>query len=358
MDIVCTVLEIRSRLKSVNAFVKFSKNPDECPSIILEDGVIRITVESSVINIPCTDFTIVTDSVSNIILSENVVVFRFSIENIDKNKGCFKTEVLINSAERGEFTNNKPLLQRNTNYLIQCLSCGRNISDVLKFKRVLPLPSVSASPGDWFCHTSNENFNFKMQSDEVFYSNCFVHLRMSNLPMIRERGRVFVCNHCLNWIGVKCDVNTMKIWHNTVKFINNTTVVQTCGLSDLFESIKNLFNFSNASIKLIVDCQSHPEKSDILLLWILEKKLQIFYKDLNHSKSYNVAKVLFKFVNTNDLIYKQWRGDSLVESISISKPMLMELLKHLHKFNNIFPKEFSMSNEFQISYLFLYNQFV
>jgi len=46
--------------------------------------------------------------------------------------------------------------------------------------------------------------------------------------------------------------------------------------------------------------------------------------------------------------------NGFVTSAFFSKVMMLEVLQHLHKNNKVFPPEFAMSNDFLVSYLFLY----
>lgn len=348
------ILEIRPRLRSVNAFIKFNNILSNSPIIILEEQLIKIISETASLTIPCNDFIIIPNSLTNINWNDNSLIFRFSTKNIVQDRGCFKTELLLNTIESIESLSIKPLLMKNTSYIICCSNCNKALTETIKFKRILPLPSDKSHPSEWFCHHNENNFDVSPKIDDIFYTHCYTHLHVSNVPFVKSSGKMFVCKYCLNWIGVRCDKNTLKLWHNTVKFLNNTTCVETSCLSDVFHSIRNTLN-DNTTVKIIITCQTNSENLDVLLLWLMEKKLQILSKDSDNFKQHDVAKVLFKFVNCHDSIYSQWHNDCMVHIISVSKPMLIALLKHLHKCNTFFPGEYSISNDFLVSYMFLYD---
>lgn len=359
-EFVSVILEIRPRLKCVNAFMKFNKSLSICPLIILEEELIKIVIDKRSLTIPCKGFINVANSLTNINFNKHFLVFRFSSQNIVENTGCFKTELLLNTVESIESLRNKPLLVKNINYIIYCINCEKALTNAVKFKRILPLPSDSSNFSEWFCHNHNniQSFNFSPKVNDIFYSHCYLHLHVSNVPFIKSSGKIFVCKYCLNWIGVRYDKHTLRLWHNTVNFVNNTTSVKTLGLSDIFQSIRSILKKLTTSVRLIISCQTYAENIDNLLLWVLEKKLQILYIDSSNIKPLDVAKVLFRFIKCDDPIFTQWNSDCFTNKISVSKPMFIELLKHLHHFNKLFPEEFAKSNDFLISYLLLYDQFL
>lgn len=356
IEFVSVILEIRPRLKSANVFMKFNRTLNKCPSVILEKNSVRIVSEQISLDIPCKDFTVVANSLSSVKFNENFLVFRFSTQNIVEDRGRYKTELLLNTSDKCGISLNKPLIVADTNYIVYCINCNRALTDTIRFNRVLPLPSENSNPNDWFCHNHNKSsFDFSPKSEDLFYAHSHVHLHISNVPFIKNSGGVFVCKYCLNWIGVKSNKKTVRLWHNTTKFVNNTKSVESSSLSDMLQSIRQELVNLNSSARLIITCQTSSDKMDVLLLWILEKKLQILFKNSTSIEPHNVAKVLFKFVNSNDSTYIEWDNHFSVNAISVSKPMLVDLLKHLYKFNKNFPTEFAKSNGFHISYLFLYD---
>lgn len=356
IECVSLILEIRPRLKSANVFIKFSRTLNNCPSVILEKNSVRVILEQKTLDIPCKEFNVVANSLSNVKFNENFFVFRFSTQNVVEERGRYKTELLLNTDDKFGSSLNKPLLVADTNYIIYCINCKRALSNTVRFNRVLPLPSENSNPNDWFCHNhEHSNFDFSPKSDDLFYAHSHVHMHISNIPFVKNSSGVFVCKHCLNWIGVKNNKKTVRLWHNTTKFVNNTKSIESSSLSDILQAIRHGLTDLSTSTRLIITCQTSSQKMDVLLLWILEKKLQILFKKSKAIGPYDVAKVLFKFVNSDDASYNEWDNHPSVNAISVSKPMFVDLLKHLYKFNKGFPTEFAESNGFYISYLFLYD---
>ncbi|KAG5897333.1 hypothetical protein JTB14_030219 [Gonioctena quinquepunctata] len=346
----------KPRLQSVNAFISLSAEQDYV-EVVLEKESIRLIIENGTEEVPCNDINIVQNSLSSMKVTNKFLMFRFATNNSFKKIGGFKTELLQNTVASMESLSNKPLLSKNTGYTIHCINCGKCLTNCIKFDRVLPLPSENADVGEWFCHDHGNQMNgmsLDPKDTEVFYSQCFVHLNIKSVLNIRNSGKLIVCKFCLQWLGVRHNAFTIRLWLNTVKFLNSNNCISTSSLDDVFKTIKSVFNHSiHGSFRIILTCQTSSNCVDGILIWILEKNLQILFNGSGKVKKYEVAKVLFKFVNSDETVFKLWEKDSMVSTLSVSKIMMVDLLKHLHKFNKLFPPEYSESNDFKISYLFL-----
>ncbi|KAJ8969663.1 hypothetical protein NQ317_004893 [Molorchus minor] len=309
--------------------------------------------------IPCVDLTVVPNSLTSLRIVENYVTFRFATNNVSENFGGFKAELLQNTVASIKSLSNKPLLNKSTNYAIQCGNCSRHINVVpIKFERILPLPSDTASVSDWFCHAHGTQDNIKLdpKANDLFYTHCYMHINRSNIVNVKGNNKVIVCKSCLCWLGTIHNPNTIRIWLNTVKFVDNNTSILTNSLTDVFYSIKDVFrNSLFNSIKIMLSCHSSSTLLDSILLWIMEKKMQIQLVESGTVKKHDVSKVLFKFVTNGCETFSQWQNDSQVTNLNVSKPMILSLLKHLQKFNKMMPPEFSKTNDFYLSYLFLYD---
>ncbi|XP_056647928.1 E3 ubiquitin-protein ligase E3D [Diorhabda sublineata] len=348
------LLEIRPRLQCVNAFIKLcsNRNPIE---VVLEHDAILLLINKEITKIGCKNMKIVTNSLSSLRVTVNFLSFRFLTEITHENKGSFKAEFLQNTVASIESLSNKPLLSTNSRYIIQCANCKKSLSNHLQFHRVLPLPSETLDASDWFCHNHGNSGSISLdpKPNDLFYSQCFVHINIECAINLKVSNNVLVCKFCLKWLGKKHNNNTIKLWFNTVMFSNDNTSIASSSLEDCFQVIKNTLKLSlhNAS-KLILSCQTSRTNTDTLLLWVLEKNLHILFGE-ECLKDHHVAKVLFKFVKIDDILLKEWHDDSLVSNIDISKPMMVDLLTNLYKCNELFPLEYSKSNDFRVSYLFL-----
>lgn len=348
------LLEIRPRLQCVNAFIKLCTNSNPI-EVVLDNDAILLLINKEITKIGCKNMKIVRNSLSSLKMTDDFLSFRFLTEMTHENKGSFKAEFLQNTVASIESLSNKPLLSTNSRYIIQCTNCKKSLSNCLQFHRILPLPSDTLDASDWFCHNHGNSAGISLdpKPSDLFYSQCLVHINIECVNDLKVSDNVLVCKFCLKWLGTKHNNNTIKLWFNTVTFYNDNTSICSSSLEDCFQVIKNTLKVSlhNAS-KLILSCQSSSTSTDTLLLWVLEKKLHILFGK-ECLKDHHVAKVLFKFVKIDDILLKEWQNDSLVSNIDISKPMMVDLLTNLYECNKLFPLEYSKSNDFRVSYLFL-----
>ncbi|XP_018564708.1 uncharacterized protein LOC108906050 [Anoplophora glabripennis] len=354
------ILEVRPRLQSVNAFVSLL-NCNTTVKIILDEEQIKIIDDDRVSTILCKGINAVPNSLSSFKQTDNYIVFRFVTNNSLENLGSFKTELLQNTVASIESLSNKPVLTKGVNYTVQCINCSKALNVPIKFQRILPLPSDSSDPNEWFCHaqSSKDNVSLDPKETDIFYTHCYLHINKSNLLNIKGNDKVIVCKFCLNWLGIIYNQNTLRIWLNTVKFLDNNSAISTDSLSDIFHSFKDIFRHSlYNSLKLMIVCQTSSSQSDSVLIWVLEKKLQIFIETSGGLKKFDVAKVLFKYAKSEDEAFKQWQSDSMINLLNISKPMMLNTIKHLHKFNKMLPPLYSKSNDLSVSYIFMYEPFI
>lgn len=360
-DKICKsiLLEIRPRLQCVNVFITLTSNPVSIEVLLENEGVLLV-LGKEITRVPCKNIQVLKNSLSSLKISDKSMSFRFLTNNSLEKVGTFKAEFLQNTVASIESLSNKPLLSKGTRYTIHCSNCKKALSDAIEFSRILPLPSDGSDSSDWFCHNHGNKTDFSLDPKEtdVFYSQCFVHMNVNNLKNLKHSNKVLACKYCLQWLGIQHNDITLKFWFNTVTFSSDTGSIHTSSLEDIFQTIKSCFKYSfHNSSKLFISCKTSPNSVNTLLLWVLEKKLQILYGEPDVVE-HNVAKVLFKFIEKdNNTLVNQWRNDTLVSILDISKPMMIDLLNKLHKCNKLFPLEYSKSNDFKVSYLFLYDSF-
>jgi hypothetical protein len=353
------VLEIRPRLRSVNVLISLVSSVENV-KISLNSDSFQIIVGEHTCNVCCKNLKIVSDSLSSLSVTESYVSFRFATDNSLDDWGSFKTELLRTSESVSFALSKSTFLLKSQLYTIQCKNCSQDLSESLRFGRVLPLPSEHSEPGDWFCHGhgSNSVALLDPKESDIFYTSCYCHLNKRSTRNVLESDKLIVCKRCLSWLGVAKNPETAKFWFNTVAFKDESKVHTSCALRDALDTVhETLCGVLFTTAKIILCCQSSKSQTDYILLWILEKQLnvQIYNSDSEGVvEDCKVAKVLFKYESGGGEIVKKWLEDSSVASVDVSKPMTVEILKHLYKFNKIFPREFSESNNFYISYLMMY----
>lgn len=342
------VMEIRPRLQSVNVFIIFNidnvrENNDIEINLNLNSFEIILGLHKEIVK---SDelFHIVPNSLSCLLINSNFLSFRFSTENIQQNLGTSKFEILEN-IQFNLNNNQNDRIHKNIPYNIHCANCNQEFCKQILFERVLPLPE-NLDTNDWFCHGHNNAIeNLIPKTNEIFHTHCYVQVNEGLLKGLIIKGLNLVCKRCLAWIGIIL-MNTHKVWFNTVTFNDNNHNFTSCAVNDAFKTVRQILNNSLlGSIKIILTCQTSPTQKEFVLLWILEKSLKVRFD----SNIVDVSKVLFKFSKSND-----WRNDMNISIVDISKPMMIQLLKHLYEMNRYIPKDFSISNDFYVSYLMMY----
>ncbi|KAF7281041.1 hypothetical protein GWI33_005225 [Rhynchophorus ferrugineus] len=253
----------------------------------------------------------------------------------------------------------KTLFEKDIGYIVECKNCHKILSsdEEIIFQRVLPLPSDWSDINDWFCHGHTVgSLTVEPNRLDLLYSQCLVYVNKGVVPNIITKNDVALCKFCFSWIGLIHKQNTVKLWLNTTSFIRESHRIETEPLSDVLGSIRAIFQTSlNNSIQLILRTKP-DEQYNYLLLWILEKELPVTFYTPGEIRVRHVAKVLFKYINDgDDLVLDQWRSNVNIDQLDISKNMMLQLLEHLRKYNKLFSEKFSKTNDFFVSYLFLYD---
>jgi len=348
------VMEIRPRLQSVNVFITLTR--PGTVNITLNLDYFKVTMGLEKQNVSCRGFHIVPNSLSCLINKENYCTFRFSTENVQQSLGMSRCELLPITRQANPVQTCVVLIKTGLEYQINCTNCTQAFCKEIAFERVLPLPE-SLDTSEWFCHADKKPPALAPNVNEAFYSNCFVHLSHDLLRgFVSDSSTTLICSRCLAWIGVKLKTGVCQVWFNTVTFKDPNNSFKTEPLDDAFATIRQLLRGSIfSSNRIVLTCQSCVADASFLLLWVLEKELQVCF-DCGEPSEACVAKVLFTFDRTQSDLVCQWLSDVNVSTVDVSKPMMVKLLEHLYDMNAYIPKDFSRSNDFYISYLMLFKE--
>lgn len=349
------LIEVRPNLQSVNVFLQLKHNSKVQVSLREDSFILNIDGKDHAI--PSLNFQIIPSSLSNLKIEEDHLSFRFTTQSVHKNFGSFKSEVLElsdNTIRNSE----ECFLRQNLNYKILCKNCLHPISTNFKTNRVLPLPSDTSEQNDWFCHAPAcaKVTNLNPQKDDIFYSECYVHVNTENCVELKTLGSVLHCMKCCNWLGLIQNEETNRLWFNTVQFQSETEEYKTDPLMDAFKTISSLLAEPLlTSSKIMLTTQISDEEVNNLLLWVLEKNLTVgMYKD-NKWETLKLAKVFFTSVDSDNDLVMQWKQDVGVSCVSVSKNMIVDLINHLSEMKKYIPKEYSRVMGFSISYICMYN---
>ncbi|XP_060519795.1 E3 ubiquitin-protein ligase E3D-like [Cylas formicarius] len=351
------VIEIRRKLQSANVFVTLLDSSLKDLNVILCEDHFQIVIGKQTVSIPLNAFKATPSTLASVKVVNGIVSFRFFLRNVDDNYfGSFSVELIKNKVDSFQLETEK-YLSSGIDYNIKCNNCKKLLSNGgLCFKRVLPLPSDSLDYGDWFCHNHlSSSVDLSPGKFDVFFSDCYVHLNKVNLTQFTQEKNILLCRFCLYWIGCVHNFETVKLWFNTVQFSDRNSIRVTDPMSDVLKTIRNCFSRCILNTVKVILCYQRPRQNHYLLIWILEKNLDVIFNRVGQVEPKSVAKTLFKFIDReDDQQLRSWRLDNNVEMINVSKPMMVEILKHLHYYNRFFPLDFAQSSEFFVSYLLLY----
>lgn len=358
------VVEMRPKLRCANVFVIFKRELDTRPRVAASSDRLEIALghETFEIKIGGGDddaFAIVPNSVSGLYAKGRNLTFRCATTPTDGRLGTSKCELLLRpELERRD--RETAFLRPHADYALSCSNCAGVVATRLKCDRVLPLPSESSRPDEWFCHAhsgTDTDFSLAPAETDIFYAPSFVRVNNKALDptrMIVTASSTITCKRCLSNLGTVPDSSgSLDIWNHAVAFSDETGGTYTTRpLDDVFAALRGVLDrdcFVGSSHKFMIrhDC-------DRLCLWILESRLEVCVRtdrDGGAAERRTVAKVLFRFGPDG-----AWESDDSVSAVSVSKPMMAELLRHLYDMNALIPDDFAKSNGFYISYVKLYDR--
>ncbi|XP_071050017.1 uncharacterized protein [Onthophagus taurus] len=343
------IIEIRPKLQSINVIVNLELDV-KCLGNnwdVIYDGK-SFVVGTKLFEIPYSDKFLVPDKISCINVNENFLSFKCFTKN---DFGTFSSQVLLPDIHQNNRTNLDIEIKKNVDYQMQCIKCSTFLSENICFKKILPLPSENIDSSNWFCHGHKNIKSLDPDLTDFFYIYSYIHLN-SNLFKNISKSSIISCKTCSNWLGVVLNSDSFRIWSNTISFLHDTKLFSTDPLNDAYFVIKSLLNDSIlGTCKIILHCFISDDESNYILLWILERNINVIFGTPNDYSDNFVSKILYKYVNDCDDLVTQWGNDPIIPTVQISINMIAELNKYLDKMNLLLPKIFSTSNGFKVSYL-------
>ncbi|XP_013184713.1 uncharacterized protein LOC106130420 [Amyelois transitella] len=404
-------MELRSRLRSCNVFittgVDFSKNCNlkisiQSNCIVLnyyDDGKLKRRDSLSSIEslsdcseddsdvmcvIPIEEFChIIPNSMSCLKFEKNTISFRILTE--PRTGGNFYKEIL--NSDTNESSNKKSELIINVKVddeiKIVCSNCSNTISkNLVKFERILELPTTNLDMSEWFCHGHGHDHDTKFEptlksnKDDFLYRLTFFVINNSVLSektnKFNAKRDIYHCNRCLAWLGLK-EKGNVKLFNSEVKmtkddfeksvFSHKNTLgdIQTDDFIFTIEKLTQEFNLGFQYVvmcKIILECTVATNKKQYLLIWVMDKELQVLKNSGEHIDSEKIklqssflTKILYKIeFSLNDEV-ESWLADPAVVSTDVSKGMFCRGVEHLQKMSLKVPEMFRNTNGYCVSYL-------
>ncbi|XP_052743006.1 uncharacterized protein LOC128198011 [Bicyclus anynana] len=402
-------MELRSRLRSCNVYittnVDFQKDCNlkisiqsncivlnyydsnelkRCDSLSSIESLSDCSDSESDVSciIPIQEFCfIIPNSMSCLKIEKNTVSFRILTE--PKNGGNFYSEIISTNNINKEIKIDKLDINFNPKEEIKivCGNCSNVLSDgLVKFDRILELPTSNLDMSEWFCHghshgvNESEKVTLKPNTLDFLYRLTFfvvnLNILSEKINKFNSKRTVYHCNRCLAWLGIK-NKDTVKLYNSDVKLHHNSNIkhifahkkpLEDVTIDDFIYTVESLTREFNLGLqytmmcKIVLECTMSVTKKQYLLIWVMDKELQVLRNEENFTdrislKSSFLTKILYKTESELNDEVETWLSDPSSVSTDISKSMFNHGLSHLEKMSLKVPESFRYTNGYTVSYL-------
>ncbi|XP_005185429.2 uncharacterized protein LOC101897584 [Musca domestica] len=306
------VIEVRQHLCCANVFLNFQQSITDFDSVRInvEDGLIRVkdSSDSTVVEVKVGEyFSILTETFSNLIVDQENISFRISVQNV---KDLCQMDSMKESLQStGTFQ-----LEEGQNVSLHCGQCGSTLCDSQSYNKVREFPSGSIDISEFFCHHGPSFGDVLLpRNTDLFYGFQFVILNMENIRNgSKEREGHIYCKRCSKYLGeTMFEGKAVKLWTDSV-VMKRDKDAKTCDLFDA-DSQRNLLRLLMLKIinetslpspepllrnmhftKVVLETSLANRKPQYLLVQILEKNLPVLKNDeeLQNATSKDVAAII------------------------------------------------------------------
>lgn len=348
------VIEIRPRLQICNVFLQFS-------SILEKQGYLQLTVEPSKIYLNIfskehifgiQEVKLKPQTISGLQFENKNLSFRIQIQPF--------SDISDSATEIVYFPKYKPDVHVGKTVNIVCKCCNNYLTKTIQFKRILPLPSDGWNFDDVFCHNhdTREDLSDKVTDPgymDCLYGNYYFTINNKLLKDVSETSVIY-CQRCFSWIGIN-EKSSAKLWNCTVEFVSGVKqVMNVMPLNDFISVIKLVVKEAVGSVcKLIVTTKVNDKSTHYLLIWVMDKNLNILTNFISIEgatlNKINVMKLLYAYLKERTSTVKAWENDINVHSVNVAKQMMVDGLKYLTESTKFFPESCQSTNNMYVAYL-------
>lgn len=301
-----------------------------------------------------------------------------SISNIGERELSFRMETiesnLIKKVQMTALNDEKlwkVIIVKEKDYQIQCRNCETLLTGVIRFDRVLELPSENLDVDDMFCHKhhhANDGEDIEEEKLEVqpkkfdflFGNFCsLLSLEIFNENLI-ESNRFLYCRGCTSILGEQAKEKSGKFWSDTVEMkTGRLNFFSVTNLTEIFQlTIRNAITTQikfglDISIPIILRILVETPTKRSILLKIMDPNLNVFKIDSNLTLlRLNTAKILMREPQQpNDEELKNWKIDSDVTTIEVSPNVLNAGIKMFEENSLNVGEVFRVINGYLVTYL-------
>lgn len=323
---ISVIIELRLRLGSANAFIRFSDNliPSSF-SVNLKENRIQILNDDLNFIFKCPEnYTLQENTIFGLHYEKCFMYFRFNIKS-NVNFGSFKAELITLSEQLGT-TNFRIFLQKEIPYKICCAYCANILKEQIKFQRILPLPAENINLGDLFCHNRGQTDKIGLLMSpnlyDIFYTSEYCHLNKHSINNCSVSNKIISCDNCNSCLGTEIENAHLKLWfHNLKFFVNDTVIYEATPLKAVVDIVKNQLIDNQMGVSKILLSSKNTSSEKMLLLWVIEKELEMLQgTNMTDMKRLKVCKLLYRSeTDTNSKNSVSWKKDANVTFINISE---------------------------------------
>ncbi|KAL7293711.1 hypothetical protein TKK_0012783 [Trichogramma kaykai] len=361
-------LEIRPRLRSLNAYISLKESIDNSRlQVRLGENDIKIEIQGKLYSLSLANIHLLPSSLSSLRITDKWISFRIQTEP-NYLYGKFETEIIKNDDINYNYMNLANELQlppKNKNCQLICARCENRITKIVNFQRILPLPSSGCDPQEWFCHKhgKDEPFSMDPKESDLFYSSnyCLFNTNVfeDRSKLLNSSNSLVQCNRCFAVIGSAKEKNikSLKIWNCCInyKIIDDDSVIKIISspLSDFLTTFKHTSDYTIGEKILLEAEEAHCTHH--IILKTMEKKLHIQKTDqvnltqqsIDLESSF-VVKVFYKYGESKSTIKN---NDPDVEFSELPLSSFISGMEALMSSTARFPPAYRKAEDYYIGYL-------
>ncbi|RZF41099.1 hypothetical protein LSTR_LSTR002731 [Laodelphax striatellus] len=344
------LIEVNWRLQACQVFILMKKrNVNDSVLLSVTPGSFELSFCKKTFKIEPVQVALKPQTLSGFIAERNNYSFRVNII----------TKKDFRSSENKAVCYNPKLIKLKATD-IACANCGCVVCSNVSFKRILPLPSEGCDLSDFFCHNHGNELNSaqdklrNISREDCLYGSYYFKINSDYLKGIK--CGVVYCRRCLEWLGTKCD-ESVKLWNCSVNFSDSEMEEKKEPWLDFYNTVLLIANTCVRPLcKVIVRCQITDYSTQYLLLWVMDKNLNVLLYKVSSSSSsclleMKVAKVLYVFLEEETALFQEWQNDPCTENIEVSKQMFTDGILSLRLSSRIIPESSNKTNDMHIGYL-------
>lgn len=378
------------------ASVRVNLRPTEINVVLSDTRTVTIALASIAMQIQI-------NSLSLLIVRGNLISFRINTSTCDS----FKAEIYpLHGVEEDASVDSKLQLHVNINandeFKVVCDTCSGPLTDSLRFRRVLELPSENMDLNEWFCHRphdhdaappepshrshdcghghehhsveSNRKYNvtkFTPADEDLLYGNFFVLLQLRKMHNIKvdSSSQLIHCRRCFKHIGETIKNQSARVWNGNVRVHRNdmSTHRLFAGTTEFMNFLfivdrisKDFKMLGRQSQKLLFEAQDFSGVVKFLFLHLMAKTVEIYQMEPSTDPITDYitlvriegTKCLFRCEqNADQALLQFWQNDVNVVCAQLSIEMLDCVVDCLENYSRFVPETYRVNNGFCLSYL-------